>query len=99
MGNTDLDLGQSISLFSFLYTISTVLDPDPYSPYVSGSGFREGSFIRIHMDPDPKKLLLGIEIYACVKNVEISIVLGFAGRPGSGSAVGQQPLRGGFGYE
>jgi hypothetical protein len=51
------------------------------------------------MDPDPKKLLLGIEIYACVKNVEISIVLGFAGRPGSGSAVGQQPLRGGFGYE
>jgi len=34
-----------------LDTILTVLDPDPYSQY--GSGSRGAVFIRIHMDPDP----------------------------------------------
>jgi len=38
-------------VFSFLDTILTVLDPDPYSQYESG--FRGAISIRIHMDPDP----------------------------------------------
>jgi len=39
----------------FLDTILTVLDPNPYSQY--GSGSRGAISIRIHMDPDPKHWL------------------------------------------
>jgi len=35
----------------FLDTILTVLDPDPYSQY--GSGSRGAISMRIHMDPGP----------------------------------------------
>ena len=38
----------------FLDTILTVLDPEPYSQYLSGSRGAITCTIRIHRDPDPK---------------------------------------------
>jgi len=38
-------------IFFFLNTILTVLTPDPYSQY--GSGSRGAISIQIHVDPDP----------------------------------------------